>query len=174
MQTFARIIFFSFGSICFGSLFIGPAQFLRHVAIYIRPNKEEAALQALVLLQVIIVSFIDLICVKFNNWAFSYVGKDSYLLHEMNHNKTTNLVTDFCPFTTGIYGYDYIEAGVMVQKLFHKRGWNEIVSNDLLENVLYAQSLVVGGLVGFVALILENATNARLFSFYNPSFDAFV
>ena len=62
----------------------------------------------------------------------------------------------------------------MVQKLFHKRGWTEIVSNNLLENVLYALSVVVGGLVGLVALILEKATNARLFSFYNPSFDAFM
>ena len=76
MQIFVRIITFSFGSICLGSLFIGPAQFLRHVATYIRPNKEEAALKAFVIVQDIIVSLIDLFCTKFNNWAFSYVGKD--------------------------------------------------------------------------------------------------
>ena len=87
VQTFARTIFLSFGSICFGSLFIGPAQFLRHAAIYIRPNKEEAALQAFVLLQELIVSFIDLICVKFNNWAFSYVGKKPYFLSEINQEE---------------------------------------------------------------------------------------
>lgn len=63
----------------------------------------------------------------------------------------------------------------MAQKLFQKRGWNEIVSNGLLENVLFAVSLVIGGLVGLVALMIENATNAGLFSFYNnPSLEAFM
>lgn len=79
MNTFVQVVRFSFGSICLGSLFIGPAQFLRHIAMYIRPSKEEAAIQVFVVFQDIIVSFIDLVCVKFNKWAFSYVGKTSYL-----------------------------------------------------------------------------------------------
>jgi hypothetical protein len=74
-DSFLRAISFSFGSVCLGSLFIGPANFLRQIAGYIRPNKEEAAISVFVIVQELIVSIIDYTSVKFSNWAFAYVGE---------------------------------------------------------------------------------------------------
>jgi hypothetical protein len=73
--TLLRCCSFSFGSICLGSLFIGPTNFLRRIADKIRPNKEEAAIQSFVFLQELIVTAIDWLNTKFSSWAFVYVGK---------------------------------------------------------------------------------------------------
>ncbi len=97
-DSFVRATFHSFGSVCLGSLFIGPANFLRQLADYIRPNKEEAAIQSLVVMQEWIVSAIDYFCDKFCNFNFAYVGMlfDVYhVAYQYHYSVIQNSLTDF-------------------------------------------------------------------------------
>jgi hypothetical protein len=74
-ESLIRAIVYSFGSVCFGSMFIGVVNFLRAVAEQIRPNREEAAIKSLVVLQEIIVSYIDRAAEVFNEYAMINIGK---------------------------------------------------------------------------------------------------
>lgn len=60
----------------------------------------------------------------FNKWAFVYVG---------------------------IYGYGFKQAGKAVFELFKERGWDAIINDNLIENVLGLGSLVVGVLTAGIA-----------------------
>jgi len=95
----------------------------------------------------LIVSVIDFVCRRFNNWAFGYVG---------------------------MYGYNYFEAGRKAEYLFQRRGWKEIIGDDLLENVLFAFSIVIGGVVGCIAILIEDMETTRLYSLDYPSLVAFI
>jgi len=53
----------------------------------------------------------------FNRWAFVYVG---------------------------IYGYKFTDAGKAVMQLFHERGFDGIINDDLIGNCLFFVSLGVG------------------------------
>lgn len=59
----------------------------------------------------------------------------------------------------GLYGYSYLEAGKNVFTLFRNRGWEAIIADDLIQNVLFLMALVTGGVMGGVALIIEISTN---------------
>jgi hypothetical protein len=59
----------------------------------------------------------------------------------------------------GLYGYGYMEAGKNVFTLFKNRGWDAIIADDLVGNVLFLVSLVVGGISGVVGLIVETSTD---------------
>lgn len=56
----------------------------------------------------------------------------------------------------GLYGYGFIDAGLLSAELFDKRGWTTIVSDDLVPNVLLLSSLVIGGTTGLFAFFIEN------------------
>ena len=58
----------------------------------------------------------------------------------------------------GLYGYSYLEAGKNVFTLFKNRGWEAIIADDLVSNTLFLVSLLVGGVIGCVGLII-NATS---------------
>lgn len=45
-----------------------------------------------------------------------------------------------------MYGYSYIEAGKNVITLFKNRGWEAIIADDLVGNVFFFLSLVIGGI----------------------------
>jgi uncharacterized membrane protein YphA (DoxX/SURF4 family) len=59
----------------------------------------------------------------------------------------------------GLYGYGYMEAGKNVITLFKNRGWDAIIADDLIGNVLLMISLVVAGISGVVGLIVERSTD---------------
>lgn len=65
----------------------------------------------------------------------------------------------------GLYGYGYIEAGRNVMTLFQHKGWNVIITDDLVDNVLFMVSIVIGlttGLVGFIVAGLQQDLLADL------------
>lgn len=68
----------------------------------------------------------------FNKWAYVYVG---------------------------LYGYSYCEAGKNVMNLFKARGWDAIIVDDLVDNVLFMVSLAIGLIAGAIGIVLEQATN---------------
>lgn len=52
-----------------------------------------------------------------------------------------------------------MDAGKNVFTLFRNRGWEALITDDLVANTLLLVSLVVGGVVGCIALIVEATTD---------------
>ena len=73
-ESLVRAIVYSFGSVCFGSMFIGLVNALREIANQIRPNPEEAPIKCLVVVQECIVSCIDVVASIFNDYAMINIG----------------------------------------------------------------------------------------------------
>ena len=132
ISSFQRSTVLSFGSVCFGSLFVGVVQVIRQFVEPMRPNRDETVFmclhECLVCFQECLVSCIDGLAESFNPWAFTYVG---------------------------LYGYGFLEAGHLATELFRRRGWSMIVTDDLIPNVLYILSLVIGGVTGLFAVLVE-------------------
>jgi hypothetical protein len=127
-----RTVTTSFGSICFGSLLVAIVQALRALADSAQQNGDA---QILACIAQCILACLASILEYFNKWAFIYVG---------------------------IYGMPYLKAGKSVIELFQNRGWEAIIADDLVGNVLFLISLIVGGVVGGIGLIIEKA-NSELF-----------
>ena len=52
-----------------------------------------------------------------------------------------------------------MEAGKNVFSLFQNRGWEAVIADDLVGNDLFLVSIIVGGLMGAVGLILDTSTD---------------
>jgi len=127
--SFVRAVTTSFGSICFGSLIVAIIQALRQLAHQARNNGDGGVV---VCIAECILACLQSIAEYFNQWAFIYVG---------------------------LYGYSYLEAGKNVFTLFRNRGWDAVIADDLVGNVLFLVSFVVGGIAGVIGLILSKTTN---------------
>lgn len=69
---------------------------------------------------------------------------------------------------SGMYGYDFLEAGKQANSLFEKRGWQGVVSNSLLNHLLLIISLVIAGLTGCVSVEIERVQKLPLVSVTHP------
>lgn len=128
-----KTIFYSMGSICFGSLFVGPVRILRLFSVLFRPSSsDDSSLvclhQCVHCIQSCMTSFVDSISASYNTWAYTYIG---------------------------MYHYGFLDAGHHATDLFEKIGWTTIVSDDLVPNVLFFTSLVIGGITGCFAFLLS-------------------
>jgi len=74
-ESLVRAFVYSFGSVCFGSMFIGIVNALRAITDQIRPNTEEAPIRCLVVVQEFIVSCVDTLSSIFNGYAMITIGK---------------------------------------------------------------------------------------------------
>jgi len=128
-NSFIRTLTTSFGSICFGSLIVAFLRALEMLAQTARAN-DDAGIGACI--AECILSCLASLVEYFNKWAYVYVG---------------------------VYGFPYMQAGKEVFTLFKNRGWEAIIADDLVGNALALVSLVVGGIVGALALILVKATD---------------
>ena len=147
-----RTIFYSMGSICFGSLFVGPVRLIRQVGVFFRPTiADEASLlclhECLYCIQSCVTGVVDALVSRFNSWAFTYIG---------------------------LYGYGFTEAGLKVTELFEKRGWTVIASDDLVPNVLLLSSVVLGGVSGCFAQLMEHLDSLHIVSLNDPATVAFA
>ena len=118
----------SFGSICFGSLIVAIIQALKSLAQQARENGDAGILACIA---ECILACLQSLVEYFNKWAFIYVG---------------------------LYGYSYLEAGKNVITLFKNRGWDAIIADDLIGNVLFLVSIIVGGLTGVVGIIVQSTS----------------
>jgi hypothetical protein len=118
----------SFGSICFGSLIVAIIQALKSLAQQARENGDAGILACIAEW---ILACLQSLVEYFNKWAFIYVG---------------------------LYGYSYLEAGKNVITLFKNRGWDAIIADDLIGNVLFLVSIIVGGLTGVVGIIVQSTS----------------
>ena len=150
-DSLLRSTVLSFGSICFGSLFVGFIQVLRQFAENFRPNREARALmclqECLLCFQECALGCVDTLADSFQPWAFTFVG---------------------------MYGYDFLEAGRGSTELFRKRGWKTIVTDDLIPNVLFIASLVIGGVTGCFGLLIEAVDGFNFTNLHNPATTAFL
>ena len=134
----------SFGSICFGSLIAAIVQALRALANEAQSNGDAALLACIA--QCILACIQS--CVEyFNKWAFIYVG---------------------------LYGYSYLEAGKNVITLFKNRGWDAIIADDLIGNVLLLVSIIVGAITGVVGIVVQRTSSFFVNSAGNETAIAFL
>eukprot|EP00978_Attheya_sp_CCMP212_P023950 scaffold74372_cov57-Attheya_sp.AAC.4 len=95
-----------------------------------------------------IISCVDGLAYTCNAWSFTFIG---------------------------LYGYGFVDAGHNAIDLFRKRGWTSIVTDDLIPTVLLMVSLVIGGVTGGFAMLIENIQGFGLFpSFGQPQLSAFL
>ena len=143
-------IFYSMGSICFGSLFVGPIKILRQISVLFRPSSDESSLllfhECLHCIQTCITDCVEGLVDRFNPWGFAYVG---------------------------LYGYAFPKASSLSTELFAKRGWTTIVSDDLVSNVLLMTSVVVGGVTGCIGFLLAGMEQLHITSMDTPGVAAF-
>jgi hypothetical protein len=127
--AFIRTCTTSFGSICFGSLIVAIIQALRMLANAAQANDDGGIL---VCIAECLLACLASLVEYFNVWAFIFVG---------------------------IYGFSYLEAGKNVFTLFKNRGWEAIIADDLISNVLLLISLIVGGVMGGIAAAIAATTS---------------
>lgn len=127
-NAFFRTITTSFGSICFGSLVVAIIQALRMLANSAQANGDASWLACIA---ECILACLASIVEYLNKWAFVYVG---------------------------IYGFPYIKSAKSVFQLFANRGWDAIVADQLVADTLFLVSIVVGAIMGAVALIIQAST----------------
>eukprot|EP00540_Astrosyne_radiata_P007540 CAMPEP_0116829928 /NCGR_PEP_ID=MMETSP0418-20121206/4483_1 /TAXON_ID=1158023 /ORGANISM="Astrosyne radiata, Strain 13vi08-1A" /LENGTH=475 /DNA_ID=CAMNT_0004458981 /DNA_START=35 /DNA_END=1462 /DNA_ORIENTATION=- len=126
--SFARATTTSFGSICFGSLFVGVVQpvgqlFSHDLADNGPPASREGESATGMEHQW------NMVVECFHRWAFIYIG---------------------------LYGYRFMEAGRRVRSLFCYRRWVSTVMNDrFLVHVFIWMAFVVGAMNGFAGILLE-------------------
>lgn len=139
------------GSICFGSLFVGPVRVLRQLSGFLRPSAADESLmclhECLHCIQTVISSCIDTISANFSPWGFTYVG---------------------------LYGYGFLDASYNASVLFDKRGWSVIVSDDLVPNILLIASVVIGGVTGCFANLISQLDELHVTSLEEPGLVSFA
>jgi hypothetical protein len=139
-ENFVNAMTYNFGSVCYGSLLVGPVQTIRQLAEPLRPNDQPSLLflnQLILPLQRLLFSWIDAAGIHCNQWAFAYLG---------------------------MYHYRFMEAGQQATALLETRGWSNIANDDLLGNVIYMFGLVIGGCTGCFAVVIEEINHYEIAS----------
>jgi len=150
-HAFFRSSFYSIGSICFGSLLVGPIRVLRQFSIFFRPAEEVNSLMTLHecmhCIQSGLTNCVESLARRFSPWSFTYVG---------------------------LYGYNIMDAGSKSAELFEKRGWTTIVSDELVPNVLFLITLAITGLSGVFAHFLQQFESLSLTATNDPLVTPFM
>lgn len=127
-----------------------PVRLIRQLSAFFRPTDEELSLMCLhecvSWIQRCITSCVDNLADYFNLWAFTYIG---------------------------LYRYGFLDSGHNAMSLFKKRGWTSIVSDDLIHNVLFMVSLVIGGVTGCFGVLIQQMDQLNFSTFESPTFFAF-
>lgn len=152
ISSFFSAIFYELGSICFGSLLVGPVTLLHMLASFFRPSNDASVLMCMheflnCAHQCISGCCVDQLADHFSPWALTYVG---------------------------LYGYPLLEAGEHATELFEKRGWTTIVSDDLVPNVLLMVSVVIGGVTGCFGMLVQRMDELAFTSIREPQMTAFL
>jgi multisubunit Na+/H+ antiporter MnhC subunit len=159
----------SFGSICFGSLLVAILQALKAIAQSARENGDA---QILACIAECILGCLASMLEYFNKVRYSRSPNRSC---NSSAFLTLSVVTLQWAFIyVGLYGMPYLKAGKSVFELFQNRGWEAIIADDLIGNVLFLISIIVGGLMGGIAAALQKATGSLDGTGGNPLLIAFL
>ena len=169
--SLSRALTSSFGSICYGSLFVKPIQLLKRLVSFMclvplrhqqnkmskdkkrkkgagyQPNDNSRTESPLTRMRWIILRGMESLCKVHNHWAFVYIG---------------------------LYYYSFWESGKKATAVFNTRGWMTIVSDHLVRNVFFIASVVISLCTGCFGLIVEEFDGYTFTSFDKPIAVAFV
>ena len=150
--SFLKATFFSFGSICLGSLIVAPLQIIHQILKSFIPHRSEDNVllclqECLLLINHAFMHCCNVIVHYVNSWAFTYVG---------------------------LYGYSFLQSGDKATNVFEARGWTKISNDALLTNVIFIFNIMIGGLTGVFAVVIEYWTDYNFTSIHNHSLVAFM
>jgi Plasma-membrane choline transporter len=80
-----------------------------------------------------------------------------FLFHRVNFSVPLSNSSD-CIYSIFQYGYDYMTSGRKVLELFQARGWNTIVTDNLIYRTISMVSVVIGALAGLFGMVMARAT----------------
>lgn len=127
--TLWRAFTYSFGSICFGSLFVNYFHGLRNLVTATYDKRYHPGCSCIYLVVSCLFGCARKNLTYMNKWAFVYVG---------------------------LYGYSFFEAGKNVTILFNGRGWKRMVTDDLSDNILFVLNLAVAASTGMIGWFFSN------------------
>mmetsp|Transcript_24754 Transcript_24754/g.53400 ORF Transcript_24754/g.53400 Transcript_24754/m.53400 type:complete len:858 (+) Transcript_24754:443-3016(+) len=162
-STLSRSIIGSFGSLCLGSLIVGPCILLTRLSTFCRLAKPKLnKLKTSTISDAESDGKRDGGCIQnapcsphsdsvisrnVNQWSFTYVG---------------------------LYGYKFWDSGSKASQLFEARGWTHVVSDDLIMTVMTMTSLIIGGSTGCLGIIVEEVDGYSFTSLHQPITTAFL
>lgn len=73
-----------------------------------------------------------------------------------------------------MYGYSFSEGGEKALQLFETREWMDVVSDNLIHNVLLMASIVIGGSTGVFGVLVEEVDGYTFTSFHKPVITSFL
>ena len=74
----------------------------------------------------------------------------------------------------GMYNYSYYEGGEKAIQLFETREWMDIARDTLIQNILLMTSMLMGGLTGLVAVLMEEVDGYEFTSLHKPILTSFL
>jgi hypothetical protein len=134
LQSLKRATTTSFGSICFGSLIIAIIQTLRAL-VRILADQQDGILAFLACILLCILGCIESIAEYFNHYAFTQVA---------------------------IYGKPFYQAAKDTWTMIKDRGIEAIINDNLISNVLFMGSLLIGIVTAVIAYIYVAAARPSL------------
>ena len=164
----------SFGSICLGSLVVSPAQVLSVVGqccccLFGHPDCSGTEPYTNTNTK-------DIEAAGGADSAADSVGLGRHLYHHVNTplSRFVRCCNRWSFTYIGLYGYPFREAGDRAIQLFETREWLEVVHDNLIPNVLFMASVVIGGSTGTFAVVVEETDGYYFSAFHMPTFVAFV
>ena len=73
----------------------------------------------------------------------------------------------------GMYNYSYCDGGEKAIQLFETREWMDIVRDNLIQNILFMATIVIGGSSGTVAMVVEEVDGYMFTSLHKPVVTSF-
>jgi len=163
--TISRNIVGSFGSICLGSLIIGPCILLTRISTFSRlakPKLNKWRKKSKVPGVESEDGKYDAGCIP--NASCSQHTNDSVISRNVNQWSFTYI---------GLYGYKFWDSGSKASQLFEARGWTHVVSDDLIMTVMAMSSMIIGGSTACLGLIVEEVDGYSFTSLNKPITTAF-
>lgn len=157
-NTLTRNIIGSFGSICLGSLLVGPCTCLNRISTLTRLAKPK-------FYQLKAPKPSDDDDVKCYGMSCSPPYSDSVISRNVNPWSFTYI---------GLYGYKFWDSGSKASQLFAARGWTQVVSDDLIMAVMGMSSMIIGGSTACLGLIVEEVDGYSFTSLNKPVTTAFL
>mmetsp|Transcript_62916 Transcript_62916/g.72342 ORF Transcript_62916/g.72342 Transcript_62916/m.72342 type:complete len:1002 (-) Transcript_62916:136-3141(-) len=83
---------------------------------------------------------------SYNHWSYTYIG---------------------------MYNYSFCDGGEKAIQLFETREWMDIIRDNLIQNILFMATIVIGGSSGTVAVVVEEVDDYMFTSLHRPIIASF-
>lgn len=147
--SITHVIVRSFGSICLGSLIVGPCVLVSRISTFFHLSKPKLVRMTKLPKRQPDGERADggVVSRNINRWSYTYIG---------------------------LYGYNFRESGSKAWQLFEARGWTHVISDDLIMMAVFMSSMIVGGTTACLGLIVEEMDGYSFTSLNKPIATAFL